>query len=78
MHELDTMSERNQSITATVCDQAALFGAIPDRDEFDSREVWDPENALSAVTEAFGIMARGVLPTEPSSPTSGKACSGGS
>ena len=59
MHELDT----NQSITATVCEQAALFGAVPDRDDFDSREVWDQKRcALSAVTEAFGIMARGVAP----------------
>ena len=58
MHELDT----NQSITATVCEQAALFGAVPDKDDFDSREVWDQESALSAVTEAFGIIARCVAP----------------
>ena len=58
MHELDT----NQSITATVCEQAALFGTVPDRDDFDSREVWDQESALSAVTEAFGIIARCVAP----------------
>ena len=62
MREFDTMSERNQSITATVCEQAALFGATPERDEFDTREIWDPESAISAVTEAFGIMARGVAP----------------
>ena len=62
MHEFDTMSERNQSITATVCEQAALFGATPERDEFDTREVWDEEGAISAITEAFRIMAEGVAP----------------
>ena len=62
MHDIDNISEQNQSVTATVCDQAALFGATPERDEFDNREVWDPENAISAVTEAFRIMAHGVAP----------------
>ena len=62
MHDIDNISEQNQSVTATVCDQAALFGATPERDEFDNREVWDPENALSAVTEAFRILAHGVAP----------------
>ncbi len=62
MHDIDNISEQNQSVTATVCEQAALFGATPERDEFDNREVWDPENALSAVTEAFRIMAHGVAP----------------
>ncbi len=27
-----------QSATAIVCDNAALFGATPERDEFDTRE----------------------------------------
>ena len=63
MHDIDNISEQQaQSVTATVCDQAALFGATPERDEFDNRELWDPENALSAVTEAFRILALGVGP----------------
>ena len=75
MHELDT----NQSITATVCEQAALFGAIPDRDEFDTREVWDPKRMPSPPLQRPSASWQGVwLRTEPSSPMSGRACSGGS
>ncbi len=62
MNDIDNIQAQAQSVTATVCDQAALFGATPERDEFDNREVWDPENALSAVTEAFRILALGVGP----------------
>ena len=62
MNDIDNIQAQAQSVTATVCDQAALFGATPEQDEFDNREVWDPENALSAVTEAFRIMAHGVAP----------------
>ena len=62
MHDIDNIQAQAQSVTATVCDQAALFGATPERDEFDNRELWDPENAISAVTEAFRIMALGVGP----------------
>ena len=51
-----------QSVTATVCENAALYGAAPERDEFDSREVWDRDDALDAVSEAFRIMAQGVGP----------------
>ena len=36
------------SPTATACEQAALYGATPERDEFDSREVWDEDEALIA------------------------------
>ena len=62
MNDIDNIQAQAQSVTATVCDQAALFGATPEQDEFDNREVWDPENALSAVTEAFRILAQGVAP----------------
>ena len=51
-----------QSITATVCENAALFGAAPERDEFDTREVWDEDEALTAVAEAFRILTQGVAP----------------
>ena len=51
-----------QSITATVCENAALFGATPERDEFDTREVWDEDEALTAVAEAFRILTQGVAP----------------
>ena len=62
IENIDTIEARDTSITATVCDNAALFGAAPERDEFDSREVWDEDDALAAVAEAFRIMAQGVAP----------------
>ena len=51
-----------QSATATVCENAQLFGATPERDEFDSREVWDADEATGAVCEAFRIIAEGACP----------------
>ena len=51
-----------QSVTATVCENAQLFGATPERDEFDPREVWDADDTMSAVSEAFRIIAEGVGP----------------
>ena len=46
--------------TANVCDNLALFGGDPDRDDFDTREVWDPSEAEFALTEAIAIMVRGI------------------
>ena len=62
IENVDTIETEAQSMTATVCDNAALFGAVPERDEFDSREVWDEDDATDAVSEAFRILARGVAP----------------
>ena len=62
MNFIDTIETEAQSVTATVCDNAALFGAAPERDEFDTREVWDEDDALAAVSEAFRIMAEGACP----------------
>ena len=59
---IDTIEAQDHSITATVCENAALYGATPERDEFDTREVWDRDDALCAVGEAFRIMAEGVAP----------------
>ena len=60
--DIDIIEKRGQSATATVCENAALYGATPGRDEFDTREVWDEADALNAVCEAFGILAQGVAP----------------
>ena len=60
--DIDTIETGGQSATATVCEQAELFGATPERDEFDTREVWDRDDALDAVSEAFRILAQGVAP----------------
>ena len=62
IENIDTIESGAQSVTATVCDNAALFGAAPERDEFDSREVWDADDATDAVSEAFRIIAEGVAP----------------
>ena len=34
--DIDTIEKRGQSATATVCENAALYGATPGRDEFDN------------------------------------------
>ena len=54
-HSTDT--QQHQSVTATVCENAQLFGATPERDEFDPRELWDEGSALGAVSEAFRTLA---------------------
>ncbi len=59
---VDTIETAGQSATATVCDNAALYGATPERGEFDTREVWDADDATAAVLESFRILAQGVGP----------------
>ncbi len=60
--DIDTMETGGQSVTATVCEQAALYGATPERDEFDTRDVWDADEAICAMQEAFGLLADAVAP----------------
>ena len=60
--DIDTIETAAQSVTATVCESAALYGATPERDEFDTRDVWDRDDALDAVDEAFRILVQGVAP----------------
>ena len=60
MNDIDTTQAH--SMTATICEQAALFGATPGPDEFDSRVVWDEPEALTAITQAFRIVADAVAP----------------
>ena len=62
MTTIENIEAQNQSVTATVCENAALYGAAPERDEFDTREVWDADDATDAVLEAFRILAQGVGP----------------
>ena len=62
MSTIDNIETGGQSVTATVCENAALFGAAPERDEFDTRDVWDRDDATDAVSEAFRILAQGVAP----------------
>ncbi len=62
IHNIETIESGAQSVTATVCDNAALYGAAPERDEFDTREVWDADDATDAVLESFRILCEGVAP----------------
>ena len=62
MYDIDSIDTQNQSVTATICEQAQLFGATPERGEFDPRDVWDEADALDAVAEAFRILSTGIGP----------------
>ena len=41
-----------ESPMSIACEHARLFGAAPDRDEFDPREVWDEDDALDCVRQS--------------------------
>ena len=56
------ISTETSSQTAMACEQAALFGATPGRDEFDNREIWNEEEALAGIEEAIHILAGVVAP----------------
>jgi len=48
------------SPTAAVCESMALYGASPERGEFDSREVWDADDAIDALGEAIRVIVDGI------------------
>ncbi len=58
----DTDSLNTSSPTAMACENAGLFGATPERDEFDTRDVWDRDETIAAVSEAFRILSTGAAP----------------
>ena len=60
MNEVDNIEAQNESFTAMVCEQAALFGATPGPDEFDNRPVWGETEATAAVLKAFHLLAEAV------------------
>ena len=62
MYDIDSIDTQNQSVTATICEQAQLYGATPERGEFDPRDVWDRDDAMDAVSEAFRILSTGIGP----------------
>ena len=62
MFDIDSIDTENQSATAAICENAQLFGAAPERGEFDPRDVWDQDDAMDALAEAFRIVAEGVAP----------------
>ena len=73
---IEQIETHEHSATAAACEHAALYGATPERDEFDTRDVWDADDAIDAVSETFRILAQGVGPDGSSSPTNARACSG--
>ena len=48
------------SPTAAVCESLALYGASPERGELDSRDVWDEDDAIEALSEAIRVIVDGV------------------
>ena len=62
MYDIENIDTEAQSATAMICENAALFGATPERGEFDPREVWDRDEATAALSEAFRIIAEGIAP----------------
>ena len=63
MFDIDSMhTHQAQSPTAVICENAALYGVTPERDEFDPRDVWDRDEAVTAIGEAFRILAENVAP----------------
>ena len=61
-NDIDNLADQGASIMAAFCENAQLFGAAPGPDEFDSRDVWDEDDALDAVHAAFEILADGIGP----------------
>ena len=62
MYDIENIDTETHSATAMICENAALFGATPERGEFDPREVWDRDEATAALSEAFRIIAEGIAP----------------
>ena len=51
-----------RSPTAAVCENAELYGATPEPGDFDPRDIWDRDDGLEAVSEAFRLLAERVCP----------------
>ena len=62
IENIENVADQGQSLMATVCENAQLFGATPEPDEFDSRDVWDEDDSIDAVHAAFEILADGIGP----------------
>ena len=62
MYNIENIADKGQSIMAAACEHAQLFGATPESDEFDPRDVWDQDDSIDAVRAAFEILAQGVGP----------------
>ena len=58
----DTDTFTPQSPTAIICENAELYGATPEPGDFDPRDVWDRDDAIEAVGEAFRLLAERICP----------------
>ena len=56
----NTIATQTASPTAAVCESLALYGASPAPGELDSRDVWDEDDALDALSEAIRVIVDGV------------------
>ena len=59
---IDTDTGHAASPTAAACEHARLYGATPGPDEPDNRPVWDHDEAIAGVEQAFHVLARAVAP----------------
>ena len=57
---IDTIATPTASSTAAVCENMALYGASPERGELDSRDVWDHDDAIDALSEAIRVIVDGI------------------
>ena len=55
-----TNASPTASPTAAVCESMALYGATPERGELDSRDVWDRDDAIDALSEAIRVIVDGI------------------
>ena len=62
MTSVDNIPDQGQSIMDMACEHARTFGLTPEPDEFDSRDVWDEDDAIDAVHAAFELLADGIGP----------------
>ena len=60
LHDREPVDIAGTTATARVCDSLAAFGGDPDRDDFDTREIWDGEEAQLALCQAITIIVRGI------------------
>ena len=56
------ITNTTQSPTAAICENAALFGAAPGRDEPDPREIWHPDGALAGLDRLLETVVEDIAP----------------
>ena len=62
INSIENIPDQGQSVMELACEHAQTFGLAPEPDEFDSRDVWDQDDAIDAVRAAFELLAGGIGP----------------